>query len=87
MVVGIGNGIMMGFVMLVGIIIVFAVATYPAFAISEDYRRGYDAGCSGKIVPGHQTDNFMSGYTAGAIACHNNINSIQQQIQAEQSLQ
>jgi len=78
---------MTNFVTVFGIIAIFTLAATPAFVISEDYRKGYNAGCSGKVIPGHQTDNLMSGYTAGATACHHNPNSIQQQIQAEQSLQ
>jgi hypothetical protein len=67
--------------------VIISAAANPAFAVSEDYRKGYDLACLGRIVPGHQSDNFMSGYVACAIACHHNPNAIQQRIQAQQSLQ
>jgi hypothetical protein len=35
----------------------------------------------------HQSDSFLSGYTAGAMACHHNPNAIQQQIQAQHSME
>jgi hypothetical protein len=29
------------------------IATNPAFAVLDDYQKGYNVGCSGTIVPGY----------------------------------
>jgi hypothetical protein len=49
---------------------VLALGTPHAYAQSH-YQIGYDDGCAGRVVSGHHTSEYLSGYADGSKACHN----------------
>jgi hypothetical protein len=38
---------------------------------TKHYKIGYSDGCTGAVVPGHHTSEYLSGYADGSKACHN----------------
>lgn len=37
----------------------------------QHYKIGYSDGCTGAVVPGYHTSEYLSGYADGSKACHN----------------